>query len=327
MLQNYLAEWANARKNAVILDEKKNDNGDIMFQRIELVFQGTKIEIRNTRIVEGEVTPNDRFSAEFFVPSTLTRIDAFRMSDYPSTEFIATILEALDPAYARTQKEAIEKRKANMDQYIGTKKQEWLEAFADTKYILPEVEKILAYAENALKYERISSIDNFIQLMVKYQDYILDNTVKITTNSGNEITMMDLMYEFICKACNLNAFLSESRFFVTVKSMEYVILDDSHDDKAPDYIIDVKNIYRAIWDECKCHPAIFTVFAHGLARFYEYKLDETIAYRLARINERKNRNRPFRPGKHAVSVEAMMSNISSAFDAAKPLKTKKSKKG
>lgn len=321
MLQNYLTDWANARKNATIIEEQKNENGDILFQKSEVVFQGVKIEIRNKRIPD-----TDQFCAEFFVPSTITLIDAFRWSEFPNTEFISTLLEAIDPNYPRIKREAIEKRRASMDQFIAAKKQEWTEAFADTKYKMPDIEVILAYAENAMKSERVDAIDTFIKLMIKYQDVILDDTVKITTFNGSTITTMDLMFEFVCKACTKSAYAAESKFFVTVKSMDYVILDKTHDDKTPEHILEVKNVYRAIWEDCKAHPFIFTVFAYGLAQFYEYKLNETIAYRLARISERKNHRRAFNHNDRMVSAASMMNNIAGAFEAAKPLKTKKGKK-
>lgn len=326
MLQNYLTDWANARKNATIIEEKKNENGDLLFQKSEIVFQGVKIEIRNKRVMGTEVTPNDKFCAEFFIPSTITLIDAFCWSEFPNSEFIATMLEAIDPNYPRIKREAIDKRRASMDQFISTKKQEWTEAFADTKYKMPDIKVILGYAENAMKSERVDAIDTFINCMIKYQDSILDDTVKITTFNGNSIIMMDLMFEFICKTCTKSAFAAEGKFFVTAKGMDYVILDSSHDDKTPEYILEVKNIYRSIWKDCKEHPFVFTVFARGLAQFYEYKLNETIAYRLARISERKNHRRAFSRNDRMVSAASMMNNIAGAFEAAKPLKTKKGKK-
>ena len=327
MLQNYLTEWSNARKNATILEEQKNENGDLMLQRAEVMFHGTKIEIHNKRVVGADgPTPDDRFASEFFIPSTLTLIDAFRWSEFPSTEFIATILEATDPNFQRITKEAIDKRRAAMDQFTSGKKQAWLEAFADTKYKMPDIEVILAYADSSMKSYRMDAIDTFINCMVKYQDFILDDTVKITTAAGNTITNMDLMFELICKTCIKTAYATENKFFVTKNGMEYVILDSTHDDKTPQHILDIKNVYRDAWLECKENPAIFTVFAYGLAKFYEYKLNETIAHRLARINERKSHRRTFRGDDRMVSVDAMMNNISSAFDAAKPLK-RKGKKG
>ena len=108
MLQSYLNDWANARKNAVILEEQKDENDNLMFQRAEIVFQGVKIEIRNSRVVSNNTpTPDDKFCAEFFIPSTITLIDAFRNSEYPSTEFIATILEAIDPNFEAERKEVV----------------------------------------------------------------------------------------------------------------------------------------------------------------------------------------------------------------------------
>ena len=66
----------------------------------------------------------------------------------------------------------------------------------------------------------------------------------------------------------------------------------------------------------------FTTVTYGIASYYAYIFNEPIAYRLAKVSERKNRPQR-RSG--IVSVDAMMNNIGFAFDEAQPLK--KSKKG
>lgn len=320
MLQSYLNDWANARKNAVILEEQKDENDNLMFQRAEIVFQGVKIEIRNSRIVINNTpTPDDKFSAEFFIPSTITLIDAFRNSEYPSTEFIATMLEAIDPNFEAERKEVVAKRRATMDQFLSEKKQEWMSNFEHTKYELPEVNFMVDFAISRMRWERIDNLSLFTQLMAKYQDNILDDTVVRTTFDGKEITAQDILFDLVCRSCNKRQLAEDNKFVVSGKGADFVFLDDTRDERLPDFVVNAKNVLRSIYADCNNAPSIFTTVAHGIASYYSFHFNESIAYRLAKASER-------RPSKarrnNTVTVGAMMTNIADVFENARPLKKK-----
>ena len=292
-----------------------------MLQRAEITFHGVKIEIRNKKIV-GD--PEGRFCAEFFVPSTLNLISDFRNSEYPETEFISTILEAIDPNFESAQKDAIAKRRESMDQFLNTKKQEWTEAFTDSSYSPEQVNFMLDLAVSMMKHESVDGIDKFIQTMVKYQDNILDNSVVKTTFDGRDITGMDILFDLLCRCCSKRMLAENNKFVVTYKGANYVFLDDSHDDRLSGFSRNALNILRAIYSDCNNSAMIFTSVAYGMASFYAFKFNEPIAYRLAKVNDRRAR-KSRRDG--VVTVDAMMTNIASAIESAKPLKTKKGKKG
>ena len=318
MLQNYLTDWANARKNAVILEEQKDENDQIVLQRAEAVFQGVKIEIRNKRI-----PGTDQFSTELFVPSTINLIDALVNSDYPNTEFIATLLEAIDPNFELEQKDAINQRRMSMDQFMNEKKQEWTNNFEHSKYEKTEVNFMVDFAMNLVRRERIDNLSLFTTLMVKYQDNILDDTVVKTTYDGKEVTAQDVLFDLVCRSCSKRALAEDNKFIVSANGAEFVFLDESHDEKLPDFVVNAKNVLRAIYTDCKNSPGMFTTVAYGLASYYAFHFNETIAYRLAKASERRVR-KPRRDG--MVTVDAMMNNIAGAFENAKPMK-KKGKKG
>jgi len=323
MLQSYLNDWANARKKAVILEEQKNEAGEVVFQRAEVVFQGVKIEIRNKRVV-GAPEGKPQFCAEFFVPSTITLIDAFRNSEFPNTEFIATLLEAIDPNYESNRKDALAKRRDSADQYMTEKKQEWTTELDESIYSPEQKSFILDFATSLLKRERLEGISKFIQTMVRYQDNILDNAVATTTYDGRDITGMDILYDLLCRCCSRRALAESGKYIVTAKGAEYVFLDDSHDDRLSNFNRNALNILRAIYSDCNNSPSIFTTVAYGISSFYAYKFSEPIAYRLAKVNDRRGRKTR---RADVVTVDAMMNNIADVFENAKPLKTKKGKKG
>jgi hypothetical protein len=320
MLQSYLNDWATARKNAVILEEKKDENGNLMLQRAEVVFQGVKVEIRNKRVI-GAPGPkaDDKFCAEFFVPSTITLIDAFRNSEYPSTEFIATLLEAIDPNFNSTQRDAIAKRRESIDQFMSSKKEEWATYFTDTMYTEDDVKFIMNFAMSLLKHERIDNVTTYLKLMAKYQADILNNNVARTSFDGKDITNKDILFDMLCRCCSKRLLAEEHKFVVGPRSVEYIFLDESRDDKLPDYVMNAINILRAIYADCNNSCNVFTPVAYGIASFYAHIFNEPIAYRLAKVSDRRNR-KSFR--EDVVSVDAMMSNIGFAFEDAKPIKRK-----
>ena len=323
MLQSYLNEWANARKNAVILEEQKDENENLMLQRAEVVFQGVKIEIRNKRVTGAhEPTQGDKFCAEFFIPSTLTLISDFRNSEYPSTEFIATILEAIDPDYESKQRDVVKRRRISMDELLSGKKQEWTDALTDTKYDQAEANFIIDFAINLLKRDRVDNIDMFIQTMVKYQDNILDNGIVKTMFDGTEITGMDVLYDLLCRCCSKRALAENNKFIVSQHGAEYVFLDDSHDDRLTAFTRSAMNVLRAIFADCNKYCSMFTTVAYGMASFYAFKFNEPITYRLAKVSERRSLRKPGRNN----SVSAMMTSIAGVIENAQPIK-KKSKKG
>lgn len=320
MLKHFVNEWAAARENATILEEAKNSVGLIVHQKSEIDFLGTKIHLI-TNLIPGT---DEDYVNEFFIPSTLNLIQEFRNSEFPVSEFIITLMQAVDPASASLEKEARQQRESHITDFIESKKEEWTEILNCGAFDSAEIDYIVNYAYEQISHERLENIDLFIQTLVKYPEQLFDATVCLTKQNGEEVKKYDIIYDMICRCCNRRIMAEESKFRVSGWGIKIAFLDNTGDDRVPEFVKTAKEVLRAIYFDCQGYIGIFADVVRNLADYYAHFTSDPIPYRIAKVQERLNNTRGHRRGS-SVSASAMIGDVAAAFATAKPIKKKKSK--
>ena len=319
MLRQFVNDWSSAKENATILEEAKNGIGTIVHQKAELNFLGTKIHLI-TNLIPG----TDDYTNEFFVPSTLALIKSFPETPYPVSEFIVTIMEAIDPESRSLAKDAKAKRDDAIDKFMDIKKEEWSGILSAGAFTEDEITFLVNYTFSQLKRDRVDNLDLFIRLLDKYQDKLFDDSVCVEKQNGDIVRKSDIIYDTLCRCANRRIMAEESRFTVSGWAVNIAFGDSANDDRIPEFVKDAKMVLRAIFKDCREWMNIFSSVARNLAEFYAFRTNEPVPYRMAKVQERQNSIKNRR--KSYVSASAMLGDVSAAFESAKPMKKKKSSK-
>ena len=293
MLNTYINEWNEARQNATINDERRDENGVIEFQKATMTFVGATIELRITRVhTEGNDVDSPVYSASIFVPKTGVLIESFRESAWPKTEFICTILEAIDPDYHSKMQEALAKRKTIVETFLKQKKDYWTTTLGESNYSEDEVNLIMDHANIVLNTSNFSQADAFIECMIKYQADLFNEEKIQKVFKGKRAGTTDLsstIFKMICRCCLKRAYFADGVFILSRKSIDLDILDTERDDRIPEFELNAKNVLRQIYADCHKRPNTFQFFAYGFSKLYVAKRNEDLNYYIAKVESNRRR--------------------------------------
>lgn len=331
MLNNYIDDWNEARQHATITDERCDENGVVEFQKASIEFLGTTIEMRIQRVpedndVDSPEPKEPKYSATLFVPKTGAIVESLVETPWPMTEFIITLMEAVDPDSKKKASEALAKRQATVEEFIQSKVNYWNEQIAASSYSDVEKELILDHANTVLKTPLFGQADMFIEVVTKYYDQLMDETPIERKNAGTTNQMI-LIFDTLCDACIKQAYFNDGVFIISRKSMDYGITDTSHDADKPAYIMEMKTLLRQIYADCGHRPSMFSFVAHGLCKLYSTHMDEDLNYHIARVRAKIEQRTKFKKSReqHYRTQQTRITNNNAFANAllfATPIKSK-----